>query len=124
MSRANESAYPVPLDTACDRNSEHICGLAVREEFAKAAMKGLCANHDYVSAYCSTEEATALARDAVLLADALIAELAKPVEPKADEVRDTLQRVREWFDDPAQNPCPMPVELASQVRVVLERSKS
>lgn len=61
-----------------ESNSESgdFTGLTKREEFAKAAMMGLCANGD--ADFC-TLHSERVAEIAVSLADALINELNKPV---------------------------------------------
>jgi hypothetical protein len=73
MSRANASAYP---ETAYydGQPTYMVGGLTIREEFAKAAMQGLL-SHPHTDA-----GPEAVAMDAVEFADALIAELAKPVQ--------------------------------------------
>lgn len=63
---ATEPAFP------CNGPNAPAYGLTKREEFAKAAMQGICASELFMD---STP--AALAKEAVLLADALLQELAK-----------------------------------------------
>jgi len=66
---ANDAAFPIVVSEA---TSEAHTGLTKREEFAKAAMQGLCANPAYDSA--SEEKIVGWS---VRVADALIFELNK-----------------------------------------------
>lgn len=69
MSRANEPLFP-SLGTPNGEFSTAVGGLTIREHFAAMAMQGLlAANYQYTPAQ--------LAEDAVMHADALLAELAK-----------------------------------------------
>lgn len=77
MSRANEPAYPVPNDA----NVNDQMGLTIREHYAGLAMQGiLAANYGDPGIMWGPTAA-----HAVQLADALIAELAKPKENRLDE---------------------------------------
>jgi hypothetical protein len=92
MSRADEPAYPAVFRNDGDLNVSaptgeviapgnylHMVGLSVREHFAAMAMQGLIASDRKPPAETIGEEWRALW--AVKHADALIAELAKPVQP-------------------------------------------
>lgn len=70
MSRGDEAAHPVSTDPS---GSTHY-GLSIREHFAAMAMQGL-ANCSWTWDESRESEA---AKVAVRLADALLAELAKP----------------------------------------------
>jgi predicted nucleic acid-binding protein len=70
-SRERESAYIAVAASAS-------VGLTKREEFAKAAMQGLCANH---GTYGVNNGPGDVAARAVQVADALLAELAKEPQP-------------------------------------------
>lgn len=85
MSRANDSAFPIQeSDLAGSLPAQH--GLTVREHFAGQAMSAWV--HEY--APCK-ESYAAIAEASVGLADALIAELAKPVTPEqTPEYRERL----------------------------------
>lgn len=77
MSRATDSAFPTPHFVAPNGDIQWgASGLTIREEFAKAAMQGLCANHSMVD-NIDLESAAWLASKSVLAADALIQELEK-----------------------------------------------
>lgn len=71
MSRADESAYPLH-----DAGQLMECGLTIREHFAAMAMSAWV--HEYAP---MPETYAVIATSSVGLADALIAELAKPVQP-------------------------------------------
>ncbi|HEY3494563.1 MAG TPA: hypothetical protein VGK73_07750 [Polyangiaceae bacterium] len=73
MSRANEPAYPAELDSF----NKGLSGLTVREAFAMAAMQGLLAAESEADGFYQPDK---LAHAAVVRADALLAELAKPVQ--------------------------------------------
>lgn len=85
MSNADESAFPVPGMEG--PNSNWIWptnGLTKREYFAAMAMQGLLASETSEYEYRDTDKGTReqnVAVGAVKQADALLAELAKPVQP-------------------------------------------
>lgn len=73
MITGNEPAMPFESKTMTNLSSEDFTGLTIRQHFAGLCMQGLLAawgNHD-VTSYDE------LANDAVIAADALIAELNK-----------------------------------------------
>jgi hypothetical protein len=76
MSRATEAAFPFPSFNGPNAVEWGSPGMTLREYYAGLAMQGLLASEtlDY---HASSSES--LARHAVSKADALLAELAKPV---------------------------------------------
>jgi hypothetical protein len=72
VSRKNLPAGVVPFDPQAELSYQECRGLTIREEFAKAAMQGLCSDEATVRAALD-----AIPKTAVALADLLIAELAK-----------------------------------------------
>lgn len=71
MSRANDPAHP----TVSEPSGAAFNGLTIREHFAGLAMQGLM-----VRSHLATNSEAAVAVLAVSHADALLAELAKPVK--------------------------------------------
>lgn len=71
MNRANECAFPSVVGDP---------GLTVREHLAALAMQGLMANRSFID-NIDRESASYAASKACMVADALLAELAKPVTP-------------------------------------------
>jgi hypothetical protein len=68
---ANTSIYPVPQNNGFYPPIPASCGLTIRAEFAKAAMKGMHSSHRLM------DDVKRVAQCAVAQADALIAELNK-----------------------------------------------
>lgn len=86
MSRSNEAAFPFPSFQGPNAVEWGSPGLSVREHFAGLAMQGLAAIYPQGGEFFDQHIATG----AVRIADALIAELAKPAAPKAD-VGDSIE---------------------------------
>lgn len=83
MSRANEHVHPYEVVKhyyGGETDSQVVNGITLREYFAKAAMQGLRAGESGDERWMSK----GLAAQAVEDADALIAELAKPIETPLD----------------------------------------
>ncbi|NEM96191.1 hypothetical protein [Pontibacter burrus] len=79
----NEPAYPLASEELSDRFHEgidNLSGLTIRQQFAMAAMQGLCATTG-PDKEVSQNLAQTFAKEAVLCADALIAELNKATQP-------------------------------------------
>ncbi len=72
MSRGNEPAYPATQYYEGQPNYTNE-GMTLREHFAATAMQGLCAHFGT----CGEQDIAETTRRAVMVADALIAELAK-----------------------------------------------
>ena len=81
MKNSDMPAMPPPADYCQlwidsknpNKGVDDALGLTKREHFADSAMQGLCAN----SGYISEEWVELIAREAVRVADALLAELSK-----------------------------------------------
>lgn len=103
MSRADESAFPVPATA----HTPPVYGLTVREHFAALAMQALIGTS---AAPCLTDclggAEAHCAAGAVKMADALIAELAKPVAEKPDagaDIERYLTERSEWLQREINN---------------------
>lgn len=83
MSRANDAAYPVNTTNESNPGAfEPHFGLTLREHFAGLAMQGILANEASANFAPRVHGAHVdIAGAAVKMADALLAELSKPVTP-------------------------------------------
>lgn len=76
MSRATDAAFPFPSFDGPNAVEWGSPGLTIREHFAALAMQGIQAQYTHQDGY----DPDNLARHAVVQAEALIAELAKPIK--------------------------------------------
>lgn len=73
MITGNEPAMPFTAATETTLTSEHLTGLTIRQHFAAMALSGMCAYMPELG----RSHAEQIAKQAVEIADALIAELNK-----------------------------------------------